>query len=179
MAIVLEESDSDNRTSSLNRSDEILRSSNKLKSRTVLGEYEVVLPISGSGNYREALDYAIDTAKRYSARLVLMYVTTRSRIPEGFLEYARSEGLKDIEWNYYNSLAEQELAPFGKYVEAEGIEWTTHVFVGNLKEALKLCSGNRKAIVILDPTTEKGRFSPAMRLSAKQISKLDIPVLVV
>ena len=179
MAIVLEESGSVNQTSSLNTSDELLRNSDELKSRSVLGGYEIVLPISGSGDYREALDYAIDTARRYSARLVLMYVTSRSRIPEGFLEYARSEGMKDIEWNYNNLLAEQELGPLGKYAEAEGIEWAPHVFVGNLKEALRLYSGNRKAIVILDPTTDKGRFSSAMKLSTKQIAKLDVPVILV
>lgn len=179
MAIVLEETGSVNQSSSLTASDKLRPSSNKLRSQSVLSEYEVILPVSSSGDYREALDYAIDTAKRYSARLVLMYVTPRTRIPDGFYEYARSEGLKYVEWNYYDSLAKQELAPLGKYVEAEGAEWTPQVFVGNLKEALKVYSGNRKAIVILDPKTGKGRQGSAMGLTTKQISKIDVPVLIV
>ena len=156
MAVVLEQTSPVNEDVGSNESyEERKQGSSRLLRQSQVEQYEIVLPVISGGEYQEARDYAIETAKRYSARLVLVYVTPRTSIPDGFLEYAKSEGLGDVSWNYYNLLGEQELAPFKKYAEDHGIEWTSQVFVGKLKDVLKAFSGNRKAIVILNPSNGK------------------------
>lgn len=176
MAVVLDQRNEDSKKVIANEPER--KTSSGVQRNKLLEGYKVILPINASGDYQEALDYAIETTKRYSGRLVLLYVTPETLIPDAFVQFAKNEGVRDLEWNYYNSLGEQKLLELGRYADASGIEWTSYVHIGKLKDALKAYSGNRKAIVILDPATNK-KGSDSSNLTVEQISKIDVPVLVV
>ena len=108
-----------------------------------VSKFEVILPIDESEVSQETLDFAIQTVRNFSGKLVLMYVTERSKVPSGFLDFAIAEGIRDYEWHYYNSLANDKLGNIAKKAADAGIDWVGHVHLGGIKSAVKHYNHNK------------------------------------
>ncbi len=100
-------------------------------------------------------------------------------MPSGFLEFAKSEGIRDYEWHYYNSLANDKIGSIAKKAQDLGIDWVGHVHLGGIKSAVKHYN-KKKAMLILNLSNKNGRISKALRGSKPaEISRLGLPVLVI
>lgn len=136
--------------------------------------FEVILPIDESGTDQKSLDFAIQTARNFSAKLVILYITNPSAVPQGFLEFAHAERIRDYEWHYYNSLANEKLANIAKRAEIEGIEWVGHLHLGSVKNAIKHYSREKKRILILNRERRTGKVASLKSLSLGEFSKLGV-----
>jgi nucleotide-binding universal stress UspA family protein len=142
--------------------------------------FEVILPIDESEIDQKSLDFAIQTARNFSGKLVLLYISERSHIPAGFLEFANAEGIRDYEWHYYNSLANDRLESIVKRAEAEGIEWTGHVHLGGIESAVKHFDHKKKGILVLNLSKKGGEVAKSLRgLKMSEISKFGVPLLMI
>ena len=160
------------RDSPLRRSDEF----------DALSSSEVILPIQESGDYTKATEFAIQMAKDYSARIVMVYITPRVEVPRGYREYAAVEKWSDYESSYYNSLGQEKISLLGRRIESAGVEWRSYVFIGKLNEALSSIGENRRAtLVVLSPAKNGGLGSLLWfgKLTVAQISSVRVPVLIV
>lgn len=129
-----------------------------LLQRSEVEEYKVIFLIDGEGMSPKAFDLAIDTAKAFSAKLILTYLIGNEEIPDGYREYAKAEGISDYEAGYYDLVANSKLASLGERAEAEGLEWSTSLYFGNAKKATKYYTGDKKSIVIVNKPAEKSIF---------------------
>jgi hypothetical protein len=127
--------------------------------RTHLEEYKVIFLIDDEGVSPKAFDLAIDTARTFSAKLVLTYLVENEEIPEGYREYARAEGIGDYESGYFDLVANNKLASLGERAQAEGIDWTTSLYFGNAKKATKFYVGDKRAIIVVNRPAEKSVFA--------------------
>jgi len=149
------------------------------ETRESVSNFEVILPIDESEVNQKVMDFAIQTTRNFSGKLVLLYVTYRSKVPSGFLEFAKSEGIRDYEWHYYNSLANDRIGSIAKRAQDVGIEWTSHLHLGGIESAVKHYD-KRKSILILNLSNKSGRIGKSLRGSEPaEISKLGLPVLVI
>ncbi|HVB12490.1 MAG TPA: universal stress protein [Nitrososphaerales archaeon] len=141
-------------------------------------EYEVIFAVDNSNINQKAFDFAIQTAKNFSAKLVLLYVTKSVKIPSGYMNFAKVENIEDYEWHYYNSLASSKLENLSRKAEAASISWTSRTHIGNMTSALDSYVGDKRAIVVFNPS-EKNNFGKALRgLSPKQLSNQGVPVAI-
>ena|GEM_PF-3708167 len=149
------------------------------ETRESVSNFEVILPIDESEVNQKVMDFAIQTTRNFSGKLVFLYVTDRSNMPSGFLEFAKSEGIRDYEWHYYNSLANDRIGSLAKRAQDVGIDWTGHLHLGGIKSAVKH-HNKRKSILILDLSNKSGRIGKSLRRSKPaEISKLGLPVLLI
>ncbi len=140
-------------------------------------EYEVVFLADDSEVNNKAFEFAIQSASKFSAKLVLLYVTGRVAVPDAYVEYSNSEGIQDYEWRYYNLIASEKLDSLGRKAESEGLEWRTQVYIGDAKSAVKSYSG-RKAIVIVNEPLEKRNFLRFLGLRWEKSAGIAVPVVV-
>ncbi|MHB1867582.1 MAG: universal stress protein [Nitrososphaerales archaeon] len=141
-------------------------------------EYEVIFAVDNSNINQKAFDFAIQTAKNFSAKLVLLYVTKSVKVPSGYMAFANAENVRDYEWYYYNSLANSKLENLGKKAEAATINWCSEIHIGDMTSALDSFVGDKRAIVVFN-LSEKNNFGKALRgLSPKQLSNQGVPVAI-
>ncbi len=142
-------------------------------------DYEVVFAVDDSNVNQKAFDFAIQTAKNFSARLVLLYLIERSEVPVGFKDFAYSEGIGDYEWQYYSSLASERLRNLAMKADAASVEWTIQEHFGDVKSAMKWRVGEKRAIFVLNVSDKRGFFGKVMRrLSSIGQQSTGVPVVV-
>ena len=78
-----------------------------------IGEYRVVFVVYDSKFNHRAFDFAIQTARKFSSPLALVYLAPRGEVPEDYREFALIEGMRDYEWHYYSWLAAEKLGQLG------------------------------------------------------------------
>jgi nucleotide-binding universal stress UspA family protein len=140
-------------------------------------KFEIIIPIDESDIDQKSLEFAIHTARNFSARLVILYITQRSDVPAGFLEFANAEGIRDYQWHYYNSLANDKLENIARKAETEGIEWVGHVHLGSVKAALRHYA-HKKVILVLNHERKSGDVVKSLRgLKVAEIPKLGVSML--
>jgi hypothetical protein len=52
---------------------------------------KILVPTDGSKHAEKATEYALDIAAKYNAKLYLMHVVSKPKVPEGFMEFLRDE----------------------------------------------------------------------------------------
>ena len=127
--------------------------------RTDLEQNKVIFLIADEGVSQKAFDLAIDTARTFSAKLVLTYLVENEEVPEGYREYARAEGIGDYESGYFDLVANNKLASLGERAQAEGIDWTTSLYFGSAKKATRFYIGDKRAIVVVNYPAGKSVFA--------------------
>ena len=148
-------------------------------SRSRSEAYEVVFAVDDSNVNQKAFDFAIQTAKNFSSKLVLLYLVERSEVPAGFKDFAYSEGIGDYEWQYYNSLASERLRNLAMKADAASVEWTIQEHFGDVKSAMKWRVGEKRAIFVLNVSDKKGIFGKVIRrLSSIGQPSAGVPVFV-
>lgn len=113
-------------------------------------DYEVVFVIDQSNTNQKAFDFALETAKNFGSRLVLVYLSPQKPVPEGYVEYARAEGIRDYAWQYYNDEANSKLDTLSKKAEEAGIEWSVRIHIGNAKNITRFSLRDSRAIIVLN-----------------------------
>ncbi len=136
-------------------------------------EYEIIFPLDDGHVSPKAFEFVIQIARRFSGNLVLVYVTQPSSVPPEFLNYAKSERIRDYEWQYYNSLASGKLGSLGRKAEKAGLKWKGSLYLGAIKDVLKSYGDKENAIVVLNDS-----LSDAKRLR-KLTPKTSVPILLI
>jgi nucleotide-binding universal stress UspA family protein len=140
---------------------------------------EIVVPIDDFGEYEDAVDQAVEMAKNFDAKIVLMYATPRTEVPQELLEYSRMENDPDLAADYFNSLGDETISKLGRRIERAGVEWRSFVFWGSVEEAVKSAHENRKAILVVLSPPKKSRLADLFGgLTLSQVARLGVPVLV-
>jgi hypothetical protein len=148
-------------------------------SRSRSEDYEVIFAVDDSNVNQKGFDFAIQTAKNFSARLVLLYLIERSEVPAGFKDFAYSEGIGDYEWQYYSSLASERLRNLAMKADAASVEWTIQEHFGDVKSAMKWRVGEKRAIFVLNVSDKKGILGKIIRrLSSIGQQSNGVPVFV-
>jgi hypothetical protein len=142
-----------------------------------LHEYKVVFLVGETGISQKAFDLAIDTARAFSAKLVLTYLIEHEEVPEGYVEFANVEGVRDYESEYFNMLASNKLAGLGEKAQAAGIDWATQLYFGNVKKATKYYVDDKRAIVIVNHATGRSIFGRLGRLWSRKAPNMNAPVI--
>lgn len=147
--------------------------------RVVDSKFELILPVDEAGIDQKSLDFAIQTVRNFSGRLVLLYVAERTNIPSGFTEFAHAERIRDYEWHYYNALANDRIGSIAKEAEAAGIEWVGHVHLGGISSAVRHYN-RKRGLVMLSQSVRSGKVAKYLRrLSIGEIAKLGVPLLII
>src|SRR5579863_9480175 len=98
------------------------------------GRYKVVFPVGDGSVSEQAFQLALQTAKRFSATLVLVYLAKPFvASDDGFLEYAKVEGVKDYEWLHYETLSRARLECFANRADEEGVIWERTFSLGGTR----------------------------------------------
>jgi nucleotide-binding universal stress UspA family protein len=160
---------------------ELTRTRNRVPSRESHAKVDLVLPLRDSVEVGRALDQSIAIAKTFGARVVLVNVVRRTDVPNGYLAYARSEGIRDYYSSYFGSQEGAESAKLKRRVEEEGVECAVHSYVGSLAGALKAYHRDRRVqmLVLSLPRRSLGDALKGDGLSLGMLSKLSVPVLLV
>ena len=145
-------------------------------------DYEVVFVVdekTGATN-QKAFDFALETAKNFAAKLVLLYSVSRESVPESYLEYARVEGIRDYGWQYYEVVASLKLESLCTKAEEAGVEWTAEICIGDAKKSnMNSFFGELRTIIVLNKPARISLFRrPFARLLSKDIVQLGVPVIV-
>lgn len=189
MATVLEEKRSPNQSSNDDKkrpvtrstvitSEPIIPAGVEVSRLEELNGNKVIFLVDDSGTNQWAFDFAIKTAKNFSAKLVLTYLIEDEKVPEAYIEFANAEGVSGYEAEYYNWLAESKLASLGGKAEAAGVEWTTEFHFGNIKKATKFYTSDKSAIVIVNRSNETSAIRRFLnRLFSREAPKLDAEVI--
>lgn len=180
MATVLEDKQSNRVTStseSWNEALSIPRPTTDIKQP--VSEYEVVFIVDENDTSQKAFDFALQTAKNFGAKLVLVYSSPRKEVPAGYLEFARTEGIRDYEWHYNNDEFASRLESLTRKAEENGVEWTAKMHLGNAKSAMRSFIGNARTIVVLNKSSRRSIFPKSIaRLFSKEVVELGVPVMV-
>jgi nucleotide-binding universal stress UspA family protein len=89
----------------------------------------LLVAVDGSKHSTKVVDYAVQLAKTFSARILLVNVTPESRVPEAYAGYAREESLDPA--SYYEQISERILEGLGSRVRKAGVECEQVMGVGN------------------------------------------------
>ena len=141
-------------------------------------ECEIVFPIDDENVNQKAFDFVIQMARRFSARIVLVHITTSSSFSSEFMEYVRNERIRDYEWRYYNSLASEKLAALATRAEKARVRWRGSIYFRGIQDVLDSYSNNPNALVIMNKSTKESRAHKLFRrfLPSKK-SGARVPVL--
>lgn len=176
MTTVLE----DNQPSKSGRvwNDTILASRPAPQRGRVLQEYEVAFIVDESGTSQKAFDFALQTAKKFETRMVIVYATPRREVPAEYIEYARVEGIRDYAWHYSNDAANSIIENLARKADSVGVEWTTRVHFGDSKSAVRSLSGDKRMIVVANKNARKSWLRSISGLFSKDVTELGVPVMV-
>ena len=151
-----------------------------VQSKQNVQDYEVVFVVDDSSTSQKAFDFALQTAKNFEAKLVLVYTTPRKEVPSGYVEFARVEGIRDYEWHYNNDTSSSKLDSLARKVEEAGVECTTQVHVGDAKSAMDSFVGDSRAIIVLNKGSRRSWFPRSIaRLFSRDVTELGVPVMVI
>lgn len=92
----------------------------------------ILIPTDGSEHAKKAVDLGGDLAAKYGAKVVLMHVLLRGRIPEGLLRAAEAERVAHVPEQKAQGLAIYPQEIFGRNVKGKGSRLPVEVlqFVG-------------------------------------------------
>lgn len=143
-------------------------------------DYEVVFIVDESGTSQKAFDFALQTAKNFDAQLVLVYTTRYGDVPDGYVEFAKLEGIRDFEWQYYTDASTSKLSGLARKAEEAGVEWTTQLHIGDAKSAMNSFVHDSRTIIVLNKGTRKSWFGRSIAgLFTKDVADLGVPVMVI
>lgn len=120
-------------------------------------KYEIIFPVDDTKVSDQAFDFVIQTARKFSSGIILVYVCKHSEVPAGFIEYARCERIIDYEACYYNWLASVRLGALHKKALEADVACRSRIFMGRMKDVLKSYSKDNDALVILNGSS-KSKF---------------------
>lgn len=113
----------------------------------------VLAATDGSDHARKAVSLAADLAKKYSADLIALHVTSPSwmeRIPEDLRSYAHSEHIEATEREILESVGRQILHGAEAIARQEGLDVVdTQLEVGDVAETILDVARARKADLIV------------------------------
>ncbi|MGI0070314.1 MAG: hypothetical protein ACREAN_08690, partial [Nitrosopumilaceae archaeon] len=91
--------------SRIEETNQVLSSLAHLNSR-----YEILVPLTGESDSKtkEQLRYAASLARQYSMKVVLVQAIPDLLVPEGYVTYARVEGIADYHYRYLESVKTEE-----------------------------------------------------------------------
>jgi hypothetical protein len=122
-------------------------------------DYEVAFLTSDSPIDHKAFEFALRSAEFFDSRLVLVYLAQREEVPQGYLEFAKREGIRDYEWQYYNWLAGERLGQLGSEADDAGIAWSVRVHIGDVESAATSLTSDKRTIVVINTPAVKGTRS--------------------
>jgi nucleotide-binding universal stress UspA family protein len=89
----------------------------------------LLVAVDGSKHSAKVADYATELAKSLSAKILLVNVTSESRIPEEYARYARDESLDPA--SYYEQVSQRILEELASKIRKDGIKCQTVTGVGD------------------------------------------------
>ncbi len=123
------------------RNSRLIRSSQRFK---------VVFPIGDGHENEKSFELALQTARRFSGTLELIYLAKPFPPSSGLLEYAKVERIMDFEWRFYESLANARLESLGQKAKEAGVRWQgSYSFMG-MRDLLKSYSGSGNTLVVIN-----------------------------
>ena len=99
---------------------------------------KILFATDGSENSRKAMEFAVDMAGRYDARVYLVHVVSSHEIPKDVLEYVHAEDIKDSAASIYlDKLGEKIIGQCELDVRQRGCEdFRTIVVRGNAADLI-------------------------------------------
>ncbi len=82
---------------------------------------KILVPIDGSEDSERAVDFAIDLAKKYGAKIIGLHVVEHVKVPKDFQAYAAEEGIERPTVEYMRRVAEHVSDKCEKKVKASGL----------------------------------------------------------
>lgn len=179
MATVLENRKPSKSTVSETWNEEIVSPRPTLENSRIAKDYEVVFVVDDSNTSQKALDFALQAAKNFEAKLVLVYASQRKEAPPAYMEYARVEGIRDYEWHYNNDATSAKLESLARKAEEAGVEYTTRIHFGDMKSAMTSFIGEARTIVVPSKNSRKSFLPRSISgLFSKNAIELGVPVMV-
>lgn len=181
MATVLEDKKPSKTSSSSGSWNEVVSTPRPIvQSKQSVHDYEVVFVVDDSSTSQKALDFALQTAKNFEAKLVLVYTTPRKEVPSGYVEFARVEGIRDYEWHYNNDSSSSKLDSLTRKAEEAGVEWSTRIHVGDARSAMDSFVGDSRTIIVLNKGSRRSWFARSIAgLFSRDVAELSVPVMVI
>lgn len=147
--------------------------------RRLLQDYEVAFVVDERSTNQKAFDFALETAKRFETRILLVYTIPRREVPPDYVEYARVEGIRDYAWHYSKDISNSKVENLARRAEEAGIEWSTRVHFGDTKTAVRSLIGDKRMIVVVNKNPRKSWLNSISALFSREDTEFAIPVMVV
>jgi nucleotide-binding universal stress UspA family protein len=109
----------------------------------------VAVGTDGSGTADKAVEFAIDLAARYEARIV--FISAYSPVPESRLARERTDAPEDVQWTINPAEdVEATLRACEERAEERGLRWTSEAREGDPARVLvELAAGNDADILVI------------------------------
>ncbi|MHB8566537.1 MAG: universal stress protein [Nitrososphaerales archaeon] len=149
----------------------------------------ILVPITegNESKTKELLQYASSLARRYSMKITLVCAIPELDIPEGYMAFAKVEGIRDYHYAYIESVSGSMLSKWKLFLENEGIEYDSLTYFGSMKDAVRESMKMRSAgLVVVRPNgTRKGLINRILHptflgsIPFKASTESHTPVLVI
>ena len=99
---------------------------------------KILLATDGSENSRKAIDFGVEMARRYAAKVYLLHVVASKKIPQEVLEYVKAEDIEDTPASVYlDKLGKKIIDKCELDVRSKGCEdFQTIIIRGNPAEMI-------------------------------------------
>jgi nucleotide-binding universal stress UspA family protein len=109
---------------------------------------EILVAIDGGEHSERVVDYATDLAKCTSSSILLVYVAPEVKIPEGYLEHART--VKSDPSDYYEDLGKRIAKDAVARMRRQNVKYQELFGAGNaMKFILDTATSRRVSLIVL------------------------------
>lgn len=126
------------------------------------------MPIDGSKYSDKAVDFAIDLAKKYGAKIILQHVIQEIKVPEDFRAYAEEERIRNPPREYLRRLGEHVSKKCEEKVKASGVNCSVVIDEGSVVDKIIRQALNQEVDLIVIGTRGLGAVKRVLLGSVSQ-----------
>ncbi len=141
---------------------------------------QIVVAVDGSQHSAKVVDYAAQLAKSIPARILLVNIIPDPRVPSGYVEYTKVEGLDPA--TYFEQVSQRIGGSLGSLLRNEGLEYEVVTNTGNPADLILDIAKRRKASMIVIGVFglhHLGRIRSLGSVSRRVVENSTIPVVLV
>ncbi|MGD0638912.1 MAG: universal stress protein [Nitrososphaerales archaeon] len=141
---------------------------------------QLVVAVDGSQHSAKVVDYAAQLARSIPARILLVNVIPDPRVPSGYVEYTKMDGLDPNA--YFERVAQHISETLGSRLKLAGLEYEVATRIGNPANLVLGLAKRRKASMIIIGVFglhHLGRTRSLGSVSRRIVENSSIPVVLV
>ena len=129
---------------------------------------KILVPIDGSEYSDKAVDFAVELAKKYGAKIILHHVIQHIKVPKDFQAYAEEERVTNPTRAYMRRLAEHVSKRCEEKVKAGGVSCSVVISEGPVVDRIIRHAQNQEVDLIVVGTRGLGAVKRTLLGSVSQ-----------